>query len=188
MNCIIQHLIHLRQESGLGAILAARLRHVVRDPAPGMVQLVCDALRWFFRELPPFLALASLRLLADARPTSRRMQGEPGRCRFGCMLWAGTTWSIAPVARAHSWAMACCASTGARRQCVRRTRGVAHLRRAGICVLRVALHFIHFTLRSPAAQESANRVRVRGVGSSGPAMGFGQGPQAPRAFSVRSTA
>lgn len=81
--------MHLQQESCLGALTGARSRHWVRDPALGLVQLLCDRLRWCCREFLPLVALAPLRLLANAWRTSRRMQGELGRCRFGWMVVGG---------------------------------------------------------------------------------------------------
>lgn len=56
----------------------------MHDPTPGMVELACTRLRWCLRDLPLFVALAQVRLLARAWPTSQRMQGVAGACVCAC--------------------------------------------------------------------------------------------------------
>lgn len=51
--------------------------------------LVSDRLQWCFRDLPFVVALAQLRLLANALPTPRRMQSEISHCLYGCVAIRG---------------------------------------------------------------------------------------------------
>lgn len=70
----VRHCAHAHREANLEFLVSACLLRWLPEPTPSTVTLVCSRLRWCFEELPLFAALAEARLLAQAWPTSKRMQ------------------------------------------------------------------------------------------------------------------
>lgn len=70
---------------GLQEWVRRRAGHLVRaDLVDGEVDLAIRRIRWAFTELPVFVAFASMRALANAWCTSRRLSAEVGSCIWGC--------------------------------------------------------------------------------------------------------
>lgn len=58
-------------------------------PSDGEVDAWLIRLRVLFETLPAYVALATLRAIGNAWPTSRRIGGAPGRCAYGCAAVGG---------------------------------------------------------------------------------------------------
>lgn len=85
--------VHLSGAAGAGSVrtwLRRRLATLLgAAPDEGEVEVCLKRLRILFETLPAYVALATLRAIGNAWPTSRRIGGAPNRCAYGCATVGG---------------------------------------------------------------------------------------------------